>query len=427
MRKASTPGTTSLTSDRPGEENLVVERVLQSTAFQKSPALRTLLEYLWRQRGSSFSEYAIAVEALGRRSDFDAKLDSTVRVHVSRLRQKLKEYYDGEGKDDATLIQIPLGSHHLHVQMRELADPQPAADDTVRKGWRMVVAILGSLCAVLICLCLYLFLKTLPHEVEAGRARSTNPAPTFWSHFVSDGRPVAIYLSSPAFFEWEGNAIKVRDTNLNGFEWEKSPELVRLSKSWGPPRLLSNYAVIFDALAASRISQFLQSRDLPVSIATTFDMDIHTLGQHNTILLGTPRISGSRLNGVLDEMNFYFDDLGHNVINRKPKPSEPSTFLERRISQTHSIELGIIALLSGGSDSGNLLLLTSQHTATLASPLLSSATSGSFEDAWRKGGSPSHFEAVVEVETDGKNALRTRIAAIRAIRFTGWQRYVGSR
>jgi DNA-binding response OmpR family regulator len=55
--------------------------------------MRSLLLYLWKHQGEPISEYAIAVDALGRSPDFDPKADSTVRVQVARLRTKLKDFY----------------------------------------------------------------------------------------------------------------------------------------------------------------------------------------------------------------------------------------------------------------------------------------------------------------------------------------------
>ena len=44
--------------------------------------------------------YQIATELFGRPSDFDPRLDSTVRVQTGRLRSKLAEYYAGPGDRD---------------------------------------------------------------------------------------------------------------------------------------------------------------------------------------------------------------------------------------------------------------------------------------------------------------------------------------
>ena len=43
------------------------------------------------------SEYDIAVEALGRRPDFNPKHDAIVRVEAHRVRKRLSEFYRREG------------------------------------------------------------------------------------------------------------------------------------------------------------------------------------------------------------------------------------------------------------------------------------------------------------------------------------------
>ena len=73
-----------------------VNRILQSTHFARADTQRKLLQYLWDHRGESVSEYALATEALGRNPNFDPTSDASVRVHISRLRRKLKDYYQLE-------------------------------------------------------------------------------------------------------------------------------------------------------------------------------------------------------------------------------------------------------------------------------------------------------------------------------------------
>ena len=51
------------------------------------------------------------MEALGRKADFDPKIDPIVRVQSHRLRLKLREYYDLEGSGDPILIRFPKGHY----------------------------------------------------------------------------------------------------------------------------------------------------------------------------------------------------------------------------------------------------------------------------------------------------------------------------
>ena len=69
-----------------------VQRLLRSSHFARADTQRRLLEYLWQHRGESLNEYALAIEALGRNKSFDSSTDASVRVHISRLRRKLKDY-----------------------------------------------------------------------------------------------------------------------------------------------------------------------------------------------------------------------------------------------------------------------------------------------------------------------------------------------
>ena len=51
------------------------------------------------------------MEALGRDSSFDQRLDSIVRVQATHVRRKLREYYQGPGKDDTVTISLPAGTY----------------------------------------------------------------------------------------------------------------------------------------------------------------------------------------------------------------------------------------------------------------------------------------------------------------------------
>jgi len=95
-----------------------VRRVVQSATFRNATTLQQLLQFLATKTlsGSTeiLKEYTIGVEALGRKADFDPKIDPIVRVQSHRLRLKLREYYEVEGSGDPILIQFPKG-HYLPI------------------------------------------------------------------------------------------------------------------------------------------------------------------------------------------------------------------------------------------------------------------------------------------------------------------------
>ena len=79
---------------RPREHDHLIRQVAESDTFQSAPTMRALLLYLWDHQGEQVNEYAIATEALGRNADFDPKVDSTVRVHIARLRRKVDDEFE---------------------------------------------------------------------------------------------------------------------------------------------------------------------------------------------------------------------------------------------------------------------------------------------------------------------------------------------
>ena len=97
------------------QEKSELRSVLSSGILDRAPALAQLLTYIcskyFEGATEQIKEYNIAVEALGRPTDFDQKKDSIVRVEVHKLRRRLREYYDSEGADHQVRIEIPQGQY----------------------------------------------------------------------------------------------------------------------------------------------------------------------------------------------------------------------------------------------------------------------------------------------------------------------------
>ena len=74
--------------------------------------------------GKKLKAYTIAVEALGRGTDFDPQTDPIVRVEAVRLRQALARYYSGTGRDDPLVIEVPRGSYVPAFRRRHACEGQ---------------------------------------------------------------------------------------------------------------------------------------------------------------------------------------------------------------------------------------------------------------------------------------------------------------
>jgi serine/threonine-protein kinase len=103
-------------------------RILASEVFRTSHSLRSLLRYTAEitlaGKGEELKEYTIGVEALGRSASFDPREDNIVRVQARKLRQRLADYYAGEGCHERCRITYRPGSYRpAFSTIREPAPP----------------------------------------------------------------------------------------------------------------------------------------------------------------------------------------------------------------------------------------------------------------------------------------------------------------
>jgi Malectin domain len=110
------------------------EWLLTSGALGRSGNLARVLRYVcdeyFEGRADQIKEYTIALEALGRRPEFDPQTDTIVRVTVHALRKRLLEVYRHEGADRPVRLILPPGHYapsfvHPRPADRRHAMPTP--------------------------------------------------------------------------------------------------------------------------------------------------------------------------------------------------------------------------------------------------------------------------------------------------------------
>ncbi len=106
-----------------------VARIIASPQFNRSNRLARFLQFIVESALSGDSnspkEWVIGAEVYGRGENFDPRLDSIVRTEARRLRRKLAEYYESEGRDDALVIELATGSYDPVFRIRrESAVPE---------------------------------------------------------------------------------------------------------------------------------------------------------------------------------------------------------------------------------------------------------------------------------------------------------------
>lgn len=384
-----------------------IEQVSASAQFRKAPAQRQLLLYLWTHRHETVSEYAIGVEALDRKPDFDPKFDSTVRVQISRLRQRLKDYYEAEGRDRLLRVSIPLGEYRVEVASVPVSAPVPAANPAPRKRSLLYY----SFCALALLVTadyLRLRLQTIPEQPRL---------PSFWAGLTRPGQAIPIIVPAPIFFSWGNQPYVVRDFGVNHFtQFANSPFLGPLARQFGPPQLSQLYTVASDTRAASTLARYLQDRGVPAEVIDTPSATIDVLGSQTTIIFAGPGTT-AQLGNLLDTMNFHLVPGKGGVLNRQPQSGEPAHFNEIRHSPLRTTSHGVIARVAGKARGTTCLVFLSTYNPALLSMAISPMELDELATFLRKQGEARHFEAVVRYERNADRILQATPVAYRKLSY----------
>src|SRR5690242_20338388 len=130
------------------EVRAALERILRSRCFEHatraSDFLRFVVDKTLAGEGSELKGYTIAIHVFGRSADFDAKSDPLVRVEALRLRQRLTEYYAGEGAEERVRLELPRGGYALKATFASPPAASGAAAPAPALRQRNSVALLWS-------------------------------------------------------------------------------------------------------------------------------------------------------------------------------------------------------------------------------------------------------------------------------------------
>ena len=404
-----------IVSKKPAEPlDELVSRIVESDTFRSAPMMRTLLAYLWAHRGEALSEYAVAIDALGRPANFDAKTDSTVRVQISRLRAKLKEFYEENGESFPLKLSIPLGQHDLQWVYEQVRDAPPSRSQGVPRKY---IIVAGGVFGLLLLFCVFLLLRL--HGLETS---ANPPLPRFWQSFLAGSRPVEVVVPSPLYFFWPERGVNVRDLTVSEFSnWQSSQALRDMAAKWGPPKMSQNYVGAPEMNAGIRLLQYLQPR-AQVAVIESRKFAADSVGAQNTIFLGMPR-TAVYLDQISRKLNFYIERVEPDVIaNRNPRTGEEKEFREVDYSADRIRFPGIVALLPPRPEHTRSLLLLGRSPVSIVAMLCSVDGLKMLDEQWRKAGSPEAWEMVIQAETYRSDTI-TKVApvAFRAIQADFWK------
>ncbi len=137
-----------------------LERVLASPGFARNERLSRFLRFVVQRhlegRDGEIKESLLAIEVFGRSPGYDPKQDPIVRTEAIRLRARLSEYYQGEGKDDPLIIELPKGGYVPVIRpsqrRAEITTPlMTAHSEPPLRRWRLGIRVwIGAALACLV-------------------------------------------------------------------------------------------------------------------------------------------------------------------------------------------------------------------------------------------------------------------------------------
>jgi hypothetical protein len=423
-------------SNPPGFSHL--QDVLKSDHFVKAPVLSGLLLYLWQNRGKEVSEYAIALEALGRKPDFEARIDATVRVQISRLRRMLGKYYESEGSQSRVHLVIPLGTHEIQLvdvspETKPKDEPGTGEKVDVEAGGiapktqiadsagqpttpkRFLIPAMGATIVILL-FCIGLLLWSPLHFRTQNPVPATPQLPAFWKLFSDNGRSFRLVLPAPTFFSWSlpnNGAFLARDITVNEFaKFEDSNELVSVEKRLGKPSPWQNYVTLSDAFAALRLERFLDSYGLRAAISSSAESPQAIIEHENIVAFGSTSSLG-KYQSDIDRMSYKLGPHEAYIIDKRLPPGSPGQFQEQHESAARLVQAGLIAFLPRGSSGSRILILQGAQTTALISWLTSEDGMREIAEAQAAHAKGPYFEAVVLCEVNGENPIQSRMVAFR--------------
>ncbi|MBA2492615.1 MAG: adenylate/guanylate cyclase domain-containing protein [Gammaproteobacteria bacterium] len=125
--------------------NQSLNKMFASPVFAQSARQRRFLKFIVSEtvagNTARLKGYTIGVEVFDRAPDFDPAIDAIVRVEAARLRGKLREYYEAEGRDDPVRIDLPKGAYAVAIGCAKdgytqggHTDPRPADGNPVENN-----------------------------------------------------------------------------------------------------------------------------------------------------------------------------------------------------------------------------------------------------------------------------------------------------
>jgi len=403
------------------ENEQQLQRLVNSETLRNSLTLLQLLDYLGRKsiagKAEGLKEYTIGVEAFGRKSTFDPKTDTIVRVQIHRLRQKLKEYYEREGIHDPILIDIPRGHYHptFRPKAADLPQQKPAGDDVqagadpttkeqipssstdqnpleagrlrspakgplsryltapIVTGLIFFSLVVGYFIGNYQTLSAVIAGDTLAATPIRFSSKSGDPVRTFWAAFLGhDSAPIIAYPNAVFLLDDSNDLFRFRqgasdnrgarvDPHL-AHEFAANPGLVAEA---GQLYYEDGYTGTGELESVAMLTTLFAQMGLKPTIKTSRNITPEDLQQHTVILLGSP-FQNVAVAQFLATGDFTFQNPDSRreqwraqIVNAHPRGNEEQTYHTERDPDTQVLkrDYSLISMQPGVVEGHNIVVI----------------------------------------------------------------------
>jgi hypothetical protein len=448
-------GETKPAEIEPTEKLEQLERILQSQTLAGSESLRGLLQYVvLKARGDQathLKEYTIATEVFGRSGDFDARTDSVVRVQAKRLRAKLQEYYETEGKSDKVLIEIPKGHYSVTFSLARSSPANDLVRDTKteisqapavssphidrEKTWRIVL-ILAVIVLAIGVVVLGVSNRDLRKQTEESISiRGEVDAGAVWKPFLSIGAPTLLVLSNPAVYRFSNavdpEVLLKRSVELTPEQAGWLAEALKdrfVMRQNRIPRLIlapADYTGVGEAIGLQRVADLFRSAGKSITLKQSRTVSAEDMKTYNVISLGS--VWANDWSGKLPIKEDFTYSVNATILNTSPGPGEEKEYSPRFNERTGDLiqDYGLITVKPGVTDETTLMILAgikSEGTQAAAEYVTKkeylNILNQHLQQLSGPSGPPKYYQVLLKVDVDNGIPITASILAIHKLEVT---------
>lgn len=309
--------------------NEALEQVLKSNTFSKATTTCILLKFLVEStlQEKEISAITIGIELFGKKYDPE-KSDVNIRVNISHLRKRLKQYYEEEGKNDSVIISIEPGQYKASFTQKE----------SLQKRKREPFIAAGAMLILTFALILF--------------NQYRKPLDRVWKPAIDNKLETTLYLgdvfgySGPTAFGRKGWH---RDSKINSAD-----EFYEMTKT-EPEKYADlvpgefSYVVFENAFNIKPFAQYFTKSDYDFSIRPVADFKIRSIKDRNTIYAG-PLFIQSPFNGLFNQLakkvSLKFEPDGYGQYSLLTDEKEGPKLINMN-SRSHEGEYALAASFNG--------------------------------------------------------------------------------